>query len=96
MDKTLNKLTDSHNLKSSDFKSYISKCNEYLSTLTSEQVPGLANIILLLTILLALLNLITVFYSHSLIKHYNLELKYPRLAKFILLRSSSIILLITV
>jgi hypothetical protein len=37
-------------------------------------------------VLLCLLSLITVFYGDSIIKYFNFEEKYPRLAKFIQLR----------
>jgi type I site-specific restriction endonuclease len=58
----------------------------YLSSLPIEKVGALGHILISLAILLSVLSLISVFYGDSLIKYYNLETKFPKLAKFIQLR----------
>ena len=58
----------------------------YLSSLPIEKVGALGHILISFAILLSLLSIISVFYGDSLIKYFNLEVKYPKIAKFIQLR----------
>jgi len=58
----------------------------YLSSLPIEKVGALGHILISIAILLSLLSIISVFYGDFLIKYFNLEEKFPRIAKFILLR----------
>jgi hypothetical protein len=58
----------------------------YLSSLPIEKVGALGHILISVAILFSLITIITIFYGDSLIKYYNLEVKYPRLARFIQLR----------
>lgn len=59
---------------------------EYLSTLSLEQTGALANISCAIVIFFCLITLISIFFSDILLKYFNLENKYPKLARFILIR----------
>lgn len=72
-----NKFFNSNGLD--DFKNY-------LSSLPIEKVGALGHILISIAILLSLLSIISVFYGEFLIKYFNLEEKFPRIAKFIQLR----------
>lgn len=71
----------------SDFVNYITKFQDYLSTLTVYQVYGLIHIICALLLLLLVFNLASVFYGEYLIKYFKLTSRFPRLAGLINLRS---------
>lgn len=64
------------------FNSY----KEFLTTLTSHQIGALANLIFSSIILSCLISLIFIWTGDYLIKRFNLEERYPKLAKFIQLR----------
>lgn len=70
-----------------DFGNYITKFQDYLSTLTVYQVYGLIHIICALLLLLLVFNLASVFYGEYLIKYFKLTSRFPRLAGLINLRS---------
>jgi hypothetical protein len=78
---------NSNNFISEDFGKYISAFQDYLATLTLEQTFCLIHLLAIFSIFICLFNLATVFYADSLIKYYNLEIKLPKLAKFIRIRS---------
>ena len=63
-----------------------SSMRDIYSSLNFEQVVALTHISGGVALLLCLISLITVFYSEKLILYYNLEEKYPKLAKYIKLR----------
>ena len=67
-------------------KIWIEKYKTFLSWLDVEHFLPLLNIIGLMGILLYIISIVTIFYSDYLIKHFKLELKYPKIAKFIQLR----------
>jgi len=58
----------------------------FLSTLSLMELGALCHIILSILILFCLYNLIAVFYGDSLIKYFNLEVKFPKLSRFIQIR----------
>jgi hypothetical protein len=60
--------------------------NEWLDSITLIQKGAVYHIIVSITILSLFFSLLTVYYSDSLIKYFNIEEKYPKLAKFISLR----------
>jgi uncharacterized protein YjgD (DUF1641 family) len=60
--------------------------NEWLDSITLIQKGAVYHIIVSITILSLFFSLLTVYYSDSLIKYFNIEEKYPRLAKYISLR----------
>jgi len=59
---------------------------DWVNTLSVLKQGALAHILASITILLSLSSLITVYYSDYLIKRFNLETNFPRLAKYINLR----------
>jgi hypothetical protein len=65
---------------------FISMYQDYLSTLTLVQTGALVHIILSLFIFFCLFSIIGIFYGETLIRYFNLEEKYPKLARFIQLR----------
>lgn len=58
----------------------------YLSSLPLEKVGALGHILISFAILLSLLSIISIFYGEFLIKYFNLEEKYPKIARFIQIR----------
>jgi len=58
----------------------------YLSSLPLEKIGALGHILISVAILFSIISIIFIFYGDSLIKYFNLENKYPKLAKFIQLR----------
>ena len=78
---------NSKNFSLDDFDQYISAFQDYLGTLTLEQTFCLIHIFAIFALFICLFNLASVFYAESLIKSFNLENKFPKLAKFINIRS---------
>lgn len=78
---------NSKNLNFDGFDQYISTFQNYLNTLTLEQAFSLAHMFAFLALFICLFNLASVFYGESLIKYYKLEIKFPKLSKFIKIRS---------
>ena len=64
----------------------ISEYREYLSTLDSCHLLALSNVLVAITILIALYNICVIFLGDFLIKNFKLEEKYPSFANFIQLR----------
>jgi hypothetical protein len=64
----------------------IANFQNYLSTLPLEKIGALGHILISVAILFSLVSIIFIFYGDSLIKYYNLEEKFPKLARFIQLR----------
>jgi hypothetical protein len=66
----------------------IANFQNYLSTLPLEKIGALGHIFFFISIaiLFSLVSIIFIFYGDSLIKYYNLEEKFPKLARFIQLR----------
>ena len=59
---------------------------DFLNSLTLVQLLTILNILIGFLILNCLFTLIAVFYGESLINYFNLDQKFPRLTKFIMLR----------
>jgi DNA-binding transcriptional MerR regulator len=59
---------------------------DWINSLSIMQQFAISHILAAVTVLLSMSSLITVFYSDYLIKRFNLESKFPRLAKYISLR----------
>ena len=59
---------------------------DWFNSLPLTQQGALTHIVVSTTILISLSSLVTVFYSDYLIKRFNVESKFPRLAKYISLR----------
>jgi hypothetical protein len=64
------------------FQSYL----EWFNSLPLAQQGALTHIVVSVTTLISLSSLVTVFYSDYLIKRFNVESKFPRLAKYISMR----------
>jgi hypothetical protein len=84
----LNKMLEDIFRPSSKFfgDNIIENFQNYLSSLPLEKVGALGHILISIAILFSLVSIIFIFYGDSLIKYFNLENKYPKLAKFIQLR----------
>lgn len=67
-------------------KDLMEKWNLFISQLTLEQLGAVAHILSSILILFCLSTIIMIIYSDYLIKYLNLELKYPRLARYIKIR----------
>lgn len=67
-------------------KEILNKWNNFLSTLSIDQLCALSNLLLGIMILFFLFNIIFIYYGDILIKYLSLETKYPKLAKIINLR----------
>ena len=65
------------------FYDFISQYKEWLLTLSSEQLACLTNAVGFIFIISALNALVLNYYGTKMINHFNLESKYPKLAKFI-------------
>lgn len=65
----------------------IENYRNYLSCLDMEQTLSLLHIIFCISILIALYNLIMVFYSEQILKYFDLENKYPKFGRFLKMRS---------
>jgi hypothetical protein len=59
---------------------------DWVHNLSIMQQFAISHILAAITILFSLSSLVTIFYSDFLIKHFNLESKFPRLAKYLSLR----------
>jgi hypothetical protein len=70
-----------------NFNEIINRFQNYLSSLTLEQLVPLVNIFGLTVITSCLISIAIIFYGDYSIKYFNIENKYPKLAKFIQLRS---------
>ena len=68
------------------FKDMLNTFQEFLLTLNLEQHIALANLFSDIFIFSCLVTIVTIFYGDLMIKYFNLEEKYPRLAKLIQLR----------
>jgi hypothetical protein len=60
--------------------------NKFLTTLTTIQLGAIGHIFACISILFFLWNIFTIYYGDKLIIYFNLENKWPKLAKFIQLR----------
>lgn len=69
------------------FNNLIENYRNYLSCLDMEQTLSLLHIIFCISILIALYNLIMVFYSEQILKYFDLENKYPKFGRFLKMRS---------
>jgi hypothetical protein len=58
----------------------------YLSSLPLEKIGALGHILISIAILMSLVSIIFIFYGDFLIKYFNLEEKFPKLARFIQFR----------
>jgi Tfp pilus assembly major pilin PilA len=65
---------------------FFSQYTQFLSTLTTTQVGAVAYIIISLTIIFLLINILLAHYGDKIIYYFKLEVKYPKLSKFIMLR----------
>jgi hypothetical protein len=68
------------------FNSLLENYKSFLSTLNVEQLNAIVNFWGLIFLVACLISIAAIFYGDYLIKYFNLEVKYPRLAKFIQLR----------
>ena len=68
------------------FISDLTVLNDYFSSLSLLELSALFHILGSLLVLITAFNILSVFFSNEIIKFFNLELKYPKLAKFFHLR----------
>lgn len=62
---------------------YISDVSDFLSSLTFEQTVAILNITGCIAIIISLISLIIIFYGNIFIDSLQLEIRYPRIARFI-------------
>jgi hypothetical protein len=60
--------------------------SDALNSLTTEQLGALSNLLFSQFILASVISIVFIFFGDYLITRFNLEIKYPRLAKIIGLR----------
>jgi len=82
----LTKLNDLFNNEKKKFLSELTGLNDYLNSLTLLEVSALYHILVCFLILITAFNILSVFFSNEIIKFFNLESNYPKLAKFFQLR----------
>jgi hypothetical protein len=85
----VNNYIDNYNNNNSlweNYKEFINSYHDWMLTLSLTKQSAIIHIVNSIFILLCLSSLITVFYADSLIKYFNIEEKYPRIAKYIQLR----------
>jgi hypothetical protein len=85
----INDLLTSGNSKNdfmSQFNIWIVKYKNFLSTLTVEQINYIINIIGYVIIISSLISIAAVLYGDFLIKYFKLEEKFPKIAKYIIIR----------
>jgi len=84
----ITKSSSSNNFNESinDIHNYLNLYKEYLTTLNIDQLYALSHISISIFILFCLWSIISLFYGNYLIKYFNLETKFPKLAKFIKIR----------
>jgi hypothetical protein len=75
--------SDSNNFVNSNI---LENFKNYLSSLPIEKVGALGHIIISFGILFSIFSIISIFYGDFLIKKFNLEEKFPRIARFIQIR----------
>ena len=82
----LKKLQEFIDNEKNKFLSNLTGLNDYLNSLSLLELSALFHILGSLLILITAFNILSVFFSNEIIKFFNLELKYPKLAKFFHLR----------
>jgi hypothetical protein len=68
------------------YNNFVQFFNDFLSTLTFEQHIPLINMLRLIIIFFSFISILTVIFTDYLIKYFNIESKYPKIAKFVQLR----------
>jgi hypothetical protein len=64
----------------------LSKFNDYIMNLNYEQSLAFVNLSGIFIIMITLISIISIFYGNKILNYFNLESRYPKFAKFILLR----------
>uniref|UniRef100_UPI00315CABF2 hypothetical protein n=1 Tax=Leucopaxillus giganteus TaxID=1167592 RepID=UPI00315CABF2 len=80
---------NSHKLISNftdNINNFVDNFNNYLSSLSSIELGAVAHTLASFTILLCLLSILSAYYGDRLIRYFNLEVRFPKLAKIIQLR----------
>lgn len=65
---------------------YIDNFNHYMASLNYEQNIAIINLFGIFVIIVSLISIVFIFYGNIILDYLNLELKYPKIAKFIVLR----------
>jgi hypothetical protein len=81
----IEKIVKSNSGSNNNFIS-LSEWQEILLKLPNEKVGALGHILLSLAMIMSLISILSIFYGEYLIKKYDLENKYPKIASFINLR----------
>lgn len=77
----------SHNDIFGFVQEFMDNYKEYISNLNNEQLICLTNVLAFSIIISSLNSLIIAYYGNLIINHFNLELKYPKLANIIRIKS---------
>lgn len=65
---------------------FLSNLKDYIMNLNYEQNLAFVNLSGIFVIMVTLMSIVSIFYSNKLLNYFNLESRYPKLAKLILLR----------
>ena len=88
IDKVLEFINNNSSSSSNNFilQDILNNYNQFFDSLTTFQKGALAHTLLCIFILGCLFDILVAYYSNQLIEYYNLENKYPKLAKYLQLR----------
>lgn len=84
--KAANEMEDIIKNDKDKFLSGLSKFYEYLDSLTVLQESSLLHVVIFLVIIISLINIISVLFANEIIKYFNLENRFPKLAILFKLR----------
>lgn len=82
----LEDINNSKNKFTDDLSVYIDNFNEWMHSLNYEQNIALINLFGIFVIMTTLVSIITIFYGNLILDYFNLEQRYPKIAKIINLR----------
>ena len=82
----LSKILEEINKGSGNTSKYLSDISEFLSSLTFDQCVAIVNVTGCIVIIISLISLFIIFYGNILIDRLQLEIKYPKISRFIQLR----------
>jgi len=86
LDEIIKMISDNNNGNHLTVNEIYTQYINFLSSLTTIQVGALCYILLSITIIYLLTNILLAHYGDKIIKYFKIEIKYPNLSKFIMLR----------
>jgi hypothetical protein len=86
LSRILEEISSSKNNYLNDFSGIINRYKDFLSSLTLEQLVPFLNVLGLIVITSCLISIMIIFYIDNILKYFEIEQKYPKIAAFIRLR----------